>query len=507
MRRDQSLSSQALTLIAARSISFILSLGIPLVLVRCLTQGEFGAYKQSILLCSTLINLLPWGMSQSLYYFIPKEPENRRGYLSNSFLFLLCMGTLSFIGFYFSGPLLEKSFRSQELGEMAPLLGLYTFFMISSLYAEVALVSNNRAGAAAIVILLNEIFKAAALIGGALIIKSFTGIMIGLAVAAGVRFILMTLYFHKDLKNIFSGPDLRLLKKQWSYSMPFGMVVVFIVLQDYFHQYYISYTYGADLFAIYAVGCLQLPLVDLFYSSIGDVSMVKMTEHLRTGDKVGARTVWHEAMLKLAVIFYPLTVYLAVVSTPFIVALYTKQYLDSIPIFLITLLSMPLTVLLTDPALRVLGDTRFMLWISVVRIPITISLVVMAVKQFGMIGAAGGALLAVFLVRTVMLARISSQMEADVKTLLPWRNLVRILVAALLSAIPILLVMRGFSMPPKLELVVTAPVYGLTFLFLGLWLNIFPEEERNMVKQVYRRIMSMISPKTKVLNTETEVSG
>src|SRR4029078_3446832 len=97
--------------------------------------------------------------------------KNRAGYLANSFLFLFIVGVLSLVGFYFSGPLLERSFQSPDLGSVGPLLGLYTFFMVSSLYAEVALVSDNRTNAAAVVILLNEVFKAVALIGGALIIR------------------------------------------------------------------------------------------------------------------------------------------------------------------------------------------------------------------------------------------------------------------------------------------------------------------------------------------------
>src|SRR5215813_10318673 len=98
MSVNQSLSKQSMTLIAARGISFFLTLGIPLVLVRYLTQTEFGSYKQSILLFTTAVTLLPFGMAQSLYYFIPKEPENRAGYMANSFLFLLCAGSLPLLG-------------------------------------------------------------------------------------------------------------------------------------------------------------------------------------------------------------------------------------------------------------------------------------------------------------------------------------------------------------------------------------------------------------------------
>lgn len=152
----QSLSKQAMVLIMARGISFLVTLGIPLILVRYLTQAEFGAYKQSILLYTTAVTLLPWGMAQSLYYFIPQDPQDRGGYLANSFLFLVGIGILSLVGFSFAGPTLQHYFHSTELANSAMIIGIYLFFMISSIHWEIVLVADNRAKEAAGVILLNE---------------------------------------------------------------------------------------------------------------------------------------------------------------------------------------------------------------------------------------------------------------------------------------------------------------------------------------------------------------
>ncbi|MEW6733361.1 MAG: lipopolysaccharide biosynthesis protein [Acidobacteriota bacterium] len=487
MNQTRNLAKQAIMLITARSIAFLVTLSIPLILVRYLTQTEFGAYKQSILLYTTAVSLLPWGMSQSLYYFIPKQPEYRSGYLANTFLFLLIVGLMVLLGFVLGGPLLQRYFNNSVLAENSPILGLYIFFMITSIYGEITLVSENRVREAAWLILLNEVTKAVALIGSALLLHSFQGIVMGLATAAAVRFLLTSLYFRRDLKRVLQGPNLQLLRNQWHYAMPFGLMLLLGFFQDYFHQYYISYSFSPADFAIYAVGCLELPLIDLFYSSIGDIAMVKMTEHLRDGDKTAVRATWHEAIVKLAVIFYPLAFYLAVVNDQFIVALFTTRYQASAAIFFVSLLALPLAVLLTDPVMRVYGDMRFTLMISALRLPLTIPMVMGTLAMFGMIGGMVSTVFMLLLMRITMLARISILMQTGIKSLLPWQELGKIILTAAIAALVTLMIVE-LPVSPKLMLIITAPIYATTFLLIGIWLNIFPVEERQMVKRFIAKL-------------------
>lgn len=493
MNKTQSFSKQAMTLVLARGISFLVTMTIPLILVRYLTQTEFGSYKQTILLYTTAISLLPWGMAQSLYYFIPQNPKDRASYLGNTFLFLISVATLALVGFIFFGSHLQRYFHSAELASNSAMIGVFIFFTIASLHWEIVLVSENRASAAAVVILLSEVLKAVTLIGGALIVSSFRGIVTALALVATIRFILLGIYFYQEFKVILKGLDLSLFRKQWKYSMPFGLMVLLAFTQDYFNQYYISYSLSPADFAIYSVGCLQLPLIDVFYSSIGDVAMVKMSEHLQVKDIAGVHRIWHEAVVKLALIFLPLMVYVLTVSEQFITALFTVSYKASIPIFIVSTIALLFQGLLVDPVMRVFGETRSMLLITILRMPITIILVIIALKSFGMIGVAASTVLTVLLLRTMMLVRIRKIMQVKTIDLLPWKQLGRILVVAFSAAIPTIIAI-SLPLTAKSLLLVTAPIYGITFLLVGLCLNIFPFEERQMVKETFNKITLLLSP-------------
>lgn len=486
MSTKKSMSEQAVTLIIARGISFAITLVIPLMLVRLLSKAEFGAYRQGVLLFLTAYLLMPWGMSQSLYYFIPKDVKNRAGYLANTFLFLLAAGLITFVGFALSGPILDYCFHSDELTESAPWLGLYTFLMIASIYSDVVLTADNRVREAAWVILASEIVKAVAMVASALITRSYQGIVVGMIISAAARFIFTSYYFREELRRVLQGLDGALFRAQWAYSMPFGLMVVVSLFQDYFHQYYIAYSFSPAEFAIYTIGCLELPLIDLFLSSIGNIVMIKMTEQMGQQDRAGAKATWHDGVIKLALIFVPMTVYLIVVSEAFIVGVFTEKYRASVPIFIVSLFTLPVGMLLTDCVLRVYGETRYMLTMSIVRLPLTLIFVVGSLALLGMIGAAVGTVLVVVIVRVAMMVRIRSLLGSDLKTLLPWAALARIVAAALLASLPAI-ALTGLAISPKLILLISAPVYGLCYLVAGLRMEIFPQEDRELFKRYVLR--------------------
>ena len=68
------------------------------------------------------------------------------------------------------------------------------------------------------------------------------------------------------------------------------------MLQINWHQYAVAARFDAATFAIYAVGCLQIPLVDLIVTSTANVMMVEMAER-RSADLAAARWLWHDTIV------------------------------------------------------------------------------------------------------------------------------------------------------------------------------------------------------------------
>src|SRR4029453_15073243 len=76
----------------AKTMSFTLSIALPLLLVRRLTQEDLGLYKQAFFVVTTAMNVLPLGFGMSAFYFPPREGTRQGAVVANILVFILTTG-------------------------------------------------------------------------------------------------------------------------------------------------------------------------------------------------------------------------------------------------------------------------------------------------------------------------------------------------------------------------------------------------------------------------------
>src|SRR5262245_18568346 len=91
-------SRPALWLVVGRGVGFLAAFGLPLGLVRTFDQTTFGTYKQLFLIYSTLYGVAQLGVAESLYYFLPRRPDDAGRHTLNAVLTLALMGAVSAAG-------------------------------------------------------------------------------------------------------------------------------------------------------------------------------------------------------------------------------------------------------------------------------------------------------------------------------------------------------------------------------------------------------------------------
>src|SRR5262245_12034463 len=85
---------RAAWLTTANSIAFGLSFIAPLVLVRTLSQTEFGVYKQAFQILASTISLLNLQVASTAYYFAPRAPDKKLQVMINVLAFYAAAGAL-----------------------------------------------------------------------------------------------------------------------------------------------------------------------------------------------------------------------------------------------------------------------------------------------------------------------------------------------------------------------------------------------------------------------------
>ena len=452
----------ALLLVGGRSIGLAASFAIGIVLARMFDPAIFGTYKQFFLLYATLYGVLQLGMAESLYYFVPKQSAHTGRYVCNAMVTLAAAGLACTAVLYLARTAIA-GWLSPELAEHIVPLGLFLTFTLTSTVLEIVMVSRRHHMAAAVTYALSDFARTLLFIVPALAFTSLSAVFLGATVFAGLRLLATAIALWREF-----GRELRvdavLLRQQLAYALPFAMAVGIEVVLINYHQYVVASRFDAATFAIYAIGCLQLPLYDLIVSSTVNVLMVRMAD---TPRGPAALALWHDTVSRLAFLIFPLAVLLIVGAHNLIVGLFTATYAASVPIFMVWVLTMLPAVMAVDAVLRVYAQTRFLLIMNLVRFACVAGLIGWFLSGFGLGGAVLVTLVAMTVTKTLGAVRVAWLMHVGLRGALPWGRLARIAAFAGVSALPVLWLQQQLTWHPLVTFIAGSCAYVAAYALLS----------------------------------------
>jgi O-antigen/teichoic acid export membrane protein len=467
--RENVVSQPAFLLVAGRTAGFVVSFAIPVVLARLFSRADFGTYKQLFLIYATVYGLAQAGMAESLYYFIPRQPVDAGRHVTNAIatLALVAVGCAALL--YAARTGIAAWMTNPDLARYLPLLAVFLACTLISVAFEIVMVSRKKHMAAASVYAASDLVRTVCLIVPALAIWGLRGLLAGATVFAALRLAAMLVYFRREFGSGLRC-DSTLWRGQLVYALPFGLAVAVEIVQANLHQYFVASRFNAETFAIYAVGCLQIPLVDLICTSTANVMMVRMAEEAGGGRGRGALALWHDTTCRLATIVFPLAALLLLTARGVIVTLFTVRYVASVPIFMIWCLTILPSALSVDAVLRVHARTRFLLGMNVLRLVLIAISIGWFLSTFGLAGAVLVTLLSTSLVKAVGVLRIARLLHVGLGDVLPWGRLAGVAIQASVAALPAFWVTRTVTWPPLANVIATGAVYAVTFATIW-WLS------------------------------------
>jgi O-antigen/teichoic acid export membrane protein len=463
--RTESVFKPALSLMGGRMIAFAATFFIPVVLARVFGPAQFGTYKQLFLIQSSVYFIAQLGMASSLFYFLPRGPQQSGRYVANSLLFLCVAGLGGFALLVGAAPQFARSMNNPALSGYMFWAGLYLFLMMLSAPLEMVLISRHKYAWASAAYALSDLARGAAFIVLVLLFRQLEWLLKGAVMVASLRLVFTLLYFRKEFRDSLQL-DRSLLKNQLAYALPFGLAVIVEIFQASLPQYVVSYLTDPATFAIFAVGCLQIPLVDFAASPTSDVMMVQMQGRLTQGRMQAVLDIWHDASWKLALLFFPLAALVVVAAREIIVVLYTPQYLASVPIFMVWSALILLAAFPVDGVLRVFAQTRLILALNLVRLAIIAGLMKWSLGAFHLLGPALAIVLAALVFKVAALARIKTLLETPLAKLLPWRDLTNLLGATAGASAVALVVKSQLHLATLPVLLATSAIYVATYVTL-----------------------------------------
>jgi O-antigen/teichoic acid export membrane protein len=384
---SRSLSHEVGILTLGRIAAYAVMFFVPLVNVRALSVEEYGYYRQFFLIFETLSPILIFGYPRSLLYHLPRADsrEEKSAYITQTVVFLSAASLIS-MGIY----AVMAAHMGEGLGAAARSfywrLSAFTLFMVVSDYMEVLFIAQRQAVAQSIYHAVTSSLQAVVVIVASYHSRDVSTVIWALAFFSLARFVFAIVYTHSRHRLSFRHVSLRSIRDQASFALPVGLTGIALLLVSQTDKFIINRYMGREAFAIYTVGAFQVPFANIVRTSIGNITLPLMAQFQKSRDYGAMASLWQRSLMKTVVVFFPAFVFLEVTARPFITIMFTEQYADATPVFMLYMLLFLRSSVDAGAIIQAFNRTMFLFFGFVVALVVNVALGILLFKSIGRLG-------------------------------------------------------------------------------------------------------------------------
>ncbi len=475
-------SDKVIVYMGSSFVDSFLQIVIGMLLVRYLTKYDYGTFRQIMLVAVLISTTIAIGLPQSLSYFIPRAStsQEKKQLAFQVFTVLTLLGLVAATTSYLFRFRISSGFNNTELLQYSWVFSLFFLFLIPSKCTQPTLVALGRTNFASFLnvgtAIVNFFFVIIPLILG----KDLKIILVSMLSVYVLKF-LIVIYILSSLDGGFPRLlDKHSFKKQLSYSVPLGGSLMLGVARKYIDQFIIAALYNPVNFAIYSRGAFELPLVNLLPYNLSTLMVPKIAEYYKEGKISSIVYLWQESMRKVALVLFPVFIYSFIFADFIISFLFTKEYLDSVRIFRIYLLLLPIRIGAYRTILQAIGQTRHIFTATIISLITGIVLGIIFERIFGLIGPAIGIVIASFVAPAYLLIQTRIHLKLSISVLLPIKKLFLPMICSVAVGV-ITLPISMLNLYALYTLLISGFIYFLLYIIIMKFFNIFTESEWDLV--------------------------
>ncbi len=487
-----SLSDKAGFLIVANLVKYSIGFMMPIVLVRLLTQEEYGSYQQLLLIGTALAGIMTLGLPTSIYYFYHHVSAGKRPVLIfQTVLMLAATGLISGVVVYLAAPILADQMNNPRLSDLLGIYAFYVVFYIASEHFIHFVISQDRYRLAVIFESGETIVRVLTLILPLWLGYGLVGLVWSTVVYAFLRFAIRSGLILKGIGRLYDlWSKSFFIVEQLRYSTPLFLTSLVGFIGSLLDKVIIAAFFTPVHFAIYTVGAVEIPLDVIFQASVANVMRASLPPLVRDGNMREVIRIWREAVRKLAIIVLPSFVFLFGFSRDFITLFFTNKYAESVYIFRIYLLLMPLHMFVFSVIPHVFGKTKINMYIASGSMTVHVILSFVLLLTVGFYGPAMAGVIVSFLISIVYFVVTMRLVKASIWQLLPLASLVKIITVALIS-LGVAFLVHGVIDAKWINFIVCAATYSACFLLLAALLGVFTEADRQLIWRWVTRVLRL----------------
>lgn len=425
-----------------------------IIITRNYTKADLGTYQQGILIFSMFAIIAAFGTPKALYYFGSRDSNLKQIFVH--MVSLVIISSLIFSGIFI---LLWDSichlFSNPDLKHLATYIILLLFLRaVHELLQPIAILTKRIVSASSLNI--GNSFFQIIVLSAMCYYKLPLLYIYSLHILITFIEVAFSIYLIKKYSNgKWQGFDYKLTLSICKYSLPLLLSIITLIFARRVDGFIISSFSNPETMAVYSRGALEIPLGGIVVWNIANLCMPLFVKFYKENNYSKIIETLSDEVKRISIITLPVFFTFLLISKDFIVFLYTKEYINSIPVFIIYLFILPIQIYAFDTILQAMNKTSTVFYISLFS---AVSNVIISIILFFIIGISGpaiGTVSSLFITNFLCLYYINKNISNSFKNWLPWGFLFKIVLICslwLIVFIPLSGVTKNLSVFMRLML-------------------------------------------------------
>lgn len=293
------------------------------------------------------------------------------------------------------------------------------------------------------------------------IVSSFAAV----AILRGIAFWLYFIFFAEGPRRVPVGTFTT--RELFDYGLPLAGSLLVGKLNKFLDKYMIAAIATAEIFAIYTVGAIELPLVPALAFSVTTAlvpSLVVAFRDSKTAEFIG---LWHSSMIKTALVMMPVFAVAFVLAEPVITVFFSVSYSEATLPFRVYLCLLPLRLCGYGAVVRAVGRTKPVLVGALIGLLVNAGLNYPFYLLFGLAGPAIASVVAQIVVIVLFLRVVRVELNLGWAAVFPFVPVLRTLIVALVAGVPLWFLAPYFGSSAA-ALAIGLPAYAVIYIAFGL---------------------------------------
>lgn len=454
------------------TVDVVARMGTVMLLARAFSAEEVGAYRQVLMVVQIAQVLAFFHPADSLYYFLPRAaPAERRGLVLRTAVFALATGVLATCVLVLLSEPIARQFQNSRLPELLHVYGLVLPALVLMTCLRPVFVWTNRLVTSTAIQVGAAVLRLAVVawvLAHGADLRQLFGLVLSVQGLAAAALFASALAF---LGGPPRWPRSPTYLEQARYSVPLNIGAFVGTLKRYVDGLAISIAFTPERYAVYALGATELPFISVIPGAIATAIMPNLSQAVHEGRYRDAYSTFRESSRLAALVMMPIFFLALVNADQIVVVLFSDRFRESTGIFIVFLFLLPLRVAIYGSMLRAFGKTHWILRAHAVGLAVHAAISFLSVTAasgpIAFYGPAVSSVVSTYLIAAILTWAIRNETPQEAGSLLPVRDILRIVFAAAVAGLLAGSARWLVSGPPLAVLVVSGLIFVPVFAVVG----------------------------------------